>query len=166
MKGQTDGGKGGGANPSCHLPNPSITFLISLSLSPPVWLSDLLFHLIVYRCHSKLNFCLSLHCLTPLFPSIPSPSHLFSFSFPFSPLTICLSPQKKHTRYYTPTTQQWIFPSCFRRESGKKNKKYKIAIFRFMSHGQKKYNHDCVGRLGEAAGREEIVRGKQDRGEK
>lgn len=35
-----------------------------------------------------------------------------------------------------------------------------------MSHGQKKYNHDCVERLAEAAGREEIVRRKQDRGEK
>lgn len=33
-----DGGKGGVENPSCHLPNPSITFLISPSLSPPFWL--------------------------------------------------------------------------------------------------------------------------------
>lgn len=94
MRGQADGEKGGAANPSCHLPNSSITFLISLFLS-----------LLHFGCQvlslncitvSLLNFSpvpsLSLSII--FLHSIPSPSFIFLF-LPSHSLTICLSHQIK-----------------------------------------------------------------------
>lgn len=72
-----------------------VIYLIPLShfsfpLLSSIWAASL-FHLIVYLCHSKLNFGLSLLCLTPLFSILLSPL----FLLPVSPFAICLSHQNK-----------------------------------------------------------------------
>ncbi len=78
---------------------------------------------------------------------IPSPFlYLFSSSFLFPSPSV--SPIK--TRYYThPPNSRYSPPA-----PEEKAKIYKTAIFRFMCHGQKKYNHGCVERVGEAIGRD------------
>lgn len=68
------------------------------------------FHLNVYLCHSKLNFCLSLHCLTPLFSIIPPPSYAIP-PCPF--MSPSISPIK--SRYYK--TKHSIFSSRLRGET-------------------------------------------------
>lgn len=159
MRGRTGGGEGGGANPSCHLPNPSITFLISLPLpllhfacQPPFSLNCISVSLRVkfsacpfsvslhYSLHS-ISIRLSFLSLLPFFsPSPPPPS-----------LSPSVSPIK--TRYYAPTPNRRRSPPFF--SSREKVKINKTAIFfRFMCHGQKKYNHECVERVDEATGRD------------
>lgn len=88
---------------------------------------------------------------------IPSPFlYLFSSSFLFPSPSV--SPIK--TRYYThPPNSRYSPPAP-------EEKIYKTAIFRFMCRGQKKYNHGCVERVGEAIGREEIVRRRRRQGRK
>lgn len=159
MRGRTGGGQGGGANPSCHLPNPSITFLISLPLpllhfacQPPFSLNCISVSLRVkfsacpfsvslhYSLHS-ISIRLSFLSLLPFFsPSPPPPS-----------LSPSVSPIK--TRYYAPTPNRRRSPPSFSgREKVKINKT--AIFFRFMCHGQKKYNHECVERVDEATGRD------------
>lgn len=81
-----------------------------------------LFRLNVYLCHYKLNFHLSLLCLTPLFP--PNLLHVSSSPFP-SP---SVSPIKYKVSHYPPKTR--YSPTA----PGEKAKIYKSTIFRFMGH--------------------------------
>ena len=127
-----------------------------LSLSPPFCLSAP-FHLIVYPCHSELNFSpapsLSRSIIPSPFVYLFSPSFLF-LSFPTSPLSLSLS---RHLSL--PSKQDITLPPNRRRSppffsSGEKVKINKTAIFRFMCRGQKKYNHECVERVDEATGRD------------
>lgn len=131
MEGQTDGGKGWRCKPfSCHLPNPSITFLISLSLYPPFWLSGpLSLNCISVSLQMKFS---PVPSLSPsIIPSIPSPFFcLFLSPRFFSPHHLSL-PSKQditlppNSRYPPPAPEEKV-------------KIYKTAIFRFMCHGQTK----------------------------
>lgn len=136
MKGQRDEGKGRGANPSCHLPNSSIAFLISLSPS---------------ALHSGCQ-TLSLKCISVSlqikFSPVPSLSHSIISSIPspffciFSSVFLFPLPSVSSikTRYYTPPPNSKYSPH----PPLEKVKIYKTVIFRFMCHSQKKYNHGCV----------------------
>lgn len=112
-----------------------------LSLSLSSILANL-FHLIVYM------------SLQVQFSPVPSLSHSiissilrsFLFLLPF-PLTICLSHQNMILHSH-PTAD---IPLLLRK---RKLKYIKPTIFRFMCHGQKKYNHDCLERVGEAIWRD------------
>lgn len=128
MKGQTGGGKGGGANPSCHSPNPSITFLISLFLSPPVWLSAPLFSQNCISVSLQVKFPPVSSLSHSIISSIPSPSPPFLLLLPLFPLTICLSHQK-HNITLPPPNSGYFPPAS---EEKVKKKIYKITIFRFM----------------------------------
>lgn len=160
MRGRTGGGQGGGANPSCHLPNPSITFLISLPLPLLHFARQPPFSLNCISVSLRVKFFrLPLLCLAPLFPPFHLHSSIFSLppslflSFPTSPLSLSPSVSPIKTRYYTPTPNRRRSPPFF--SSREKVKINKTAIFfRFMCHGQKKYNHECVERVDEATGRD------------
>lgn len=159
MRGRTGGGEGGGANPSCHLPNPSITFLISLPLpllhfacQPPFSLNCISVSLRVK--FSACPFSVSLHYSLHSISIRLSFLSLLPFSSP-SPPPLSLSPSVSpiKTRYYTPTPNRRRSPPSFSgREKVKINKT--AIFFRFMCHGQKKYNHECVERVDEATGRD------------
>lgn len=160
MRGRTGGGQGGGANPSCRLPNPSITFLISLPLpllhfacQPPFSLNCISVSLRVkfsacpfsvslhYSLHS-ISIRLSFLSLLPFFSPSPPPLSLSRHLSLPSKQDITLPPQ-------TGDVPLLFFSS---REKVKINKT--AIFFRFMCHGQKKYNHECVERVDEATGRD------------
>lgn len=129
---------------------------LSLSSILPV---SLLFHLIVYPCHSELNFPPAPSLSRSIIPSIPSPFvYLFSPSFPFSllphlpPLSRHLSLPSKQDITLPPQTGDVPLLFFSSREKVKINKT--AIFFRFMCHGQKKYNHECVERVDEATGRD------------
>lgn len=139
--------------PLSHFSFPFLSLSSILPVSP-------LFHLIVYPCHSELNFPPAPSLSRSIIPSVPSPFvYLFSPSFPFPllphlpPLSLSPSVSPIKTRYYAPTPNRRRSPPFF--SSREKVKINKTAIFfRFMCHGQKKYNHECVERVDEATGRD------------
>lgn len=138
--------------PLSHFSFPFLSLSSILPVSP-------LFHLIVYPCHSELNFLPAPSLSRSIIPSIPSPFvYLFSPSFPFSllphlpPLSRHLSLPSKQDITLPPQTGDVPLLFFSSREKVKINKT--AIFFRFMCHGQKKYNHECVERVDEATGRD------------
>lgn len=93
----------------------------------------------IYLCQSKLNFHLSLHCLTPLFPPPCLHSSIPSLPPAFPSFHHLSLPSKQGITLTHPTVD---IPLLLQK------RKYKTAIFRFMCHIQKKYNHEYVGKGG------------------
>lgn len=139
--------------PLSHFSFPFLSLSSILPVSP-------LFHLIVYPCHSELNFSAcpfsvsfhySLHSISIRLSFLS----LLPFSSPSPPplsLSRHLSLPSKQDITLPPQTGDVPLLFFSSREKVKINKT--AIFFRFMCHGQKKYNHECVERVDEATGRD------------